>query len=65
MRSIGQIVQKLWLTNTEKFMLISACYLDFDQMTLVLELDLDMMVTYFYSIKRSISQMVQKTDRHV
>ena len=30
-------------------MLIFACDLDFDPMTLVLELDLDMIVTYFYT----------------
>ena len=39
------MVQKL--RNTEKFMLFDVCDLDFDLMTLVLELDLDMMVTYF------------------
>ena len=39
------MVQKL--RNTKKFMLFDVCDLEFDLMTLVLELDLDMMVTYF------------------
>ena len=55
------MVQKLWLRHTEKLMLIYACDLDYDPMTLVLKLDLDMMVTYLHSkneVKRLFSSKV-------
>ena len=41
--------QKLWLRNTENFMLFNACDPHFDPMTLILKLDLDMVVTYIHA----------------
>ena len=41
--------------------MLFVCDLDFDMMTLVLELDLDIMVTYFYTkneIKKSLSSKI-------
>ena len=50
MKSLDQMVYKLWLKNTDKVMLfINACDIDFDQMTLILKHDLDIIVTYFYA----------------
>ena len=50
MKSLDQMVNKLWLKNTEKVMLfINACDIDFDQMTLILKYDLDIIVTYFHA----------------
>ena len=37
--------QNLWLRNTAKFMFFDICDFDFDPMTLVLKLYLDMVVT--------------------
>ena len=50
MKSLDQMVNKLWLKNTEKVMLfINACDIDFDQMTLICKHDLDIIVTYFHA----------------
>ena len=51
MKSTGKMVQKVWLRDTEKFMLhvLYTCDPDFDLMTLVLELDPDVMVTRLYT----------------
>ena len=54
-------------------MLFDVCDLNFDMLSLVLELDLDITVTYFYAknqIKRSFSSNVmvwksRQMDRHV
>ena len=62
------MVQKLWLRNTEKCMLFNACDLNFYPVTLVLKLDLDIMVTYFYTkigVKRSFGSKIivwKRTD---
>ena len=53
------MVQKLWLRNTENFMLFDVYDLDFDPITLVFKLDLNNIVTYLI-ITRLINQMVQK-----
>ena len=49
MKLTGKIVQKLWLGNTEKFMLFDADDLDFYAMTLVLKVTLDIIETYVHS----------------
>ena len=51
------MVQKLWLRNTEKFMLFDEYDLDFDPMTLVLTLiNLDVMETHWYHLfQKSLS----------
>ena len=61
MRSLDHIIQKLWLRNTKKIMLFNACDLGLDPMTLILELDLDTIVTYLYTkneVNRSKSSKV-------
>ena len=45
MGSIGQMVQMLWLRNIGKLVLFDSFDLDFDPMTLILNLDLNIMVT--------------------
>ena len=59
------MVQKLWLRNTERSMLFDSCDLDFDLMTLVLGLDPDIMVTYWYTKMRSIGHSERHSDRHI
>ena len=41
-------------------MLFDVCNLDFDPITLVLKLDIDIMVTYWYTKMMSIGHLVQK-----
>ena len=50
------MVQKLWLEDTDNFLLFDAWDLDRDPMTLVLKLVLDIMVTYLHTKMRSIFQ---------
>ena len=45
-------------------MLFDACDLDFDEVTLVLKLDLDIMVTYWYS-QNKIKWLYIIQQRHV
>ena len=58
---LGNKVRVWCLTiDTEKFKQFGACSLDFDPMTLVCELDLDVAVTYLHA-KNEISRLrVQK-----
>ena len=46
MGSIGTVVEKLLLRNTEEFKLFGIVDLEFVPMTLILILDLNMVVTY-------------------
>ena len=61
--------QKLCLRNTGKFILFDSCDIDFDLITLVLKLDLDIMVTYFYAqneVKSSFgSKIIAWKDTHI
>ena len=44
--STGNMVQKLWLRNTENFMLFDVYDLDFDPITLIFKIDLNNIVTH-------------------
>ena len=45
LRSVDQMVEILWLKNTDNFMLFYTCDLDLDPVTLVPKLYLDIIVT--------------------
>ena len=49
LKSTGKMVQKLWLRDTGKSMLIYAYDLDFDPMALIFELDQDIITIFFFT----------------